>query len=154
MRAYKVFAIENGTVIDHIPAENGPTLINLLGLHKSGSIVTMGTNFTSKKMGKKDVVKIENRELTPDEFNQVALIAPEATINIIRNSKNVKKYTITLPTSFEKIIKCPNHKCITNAESCTTKFYSQMKGKLLNLRCHYCEKVFFADEVKNNITRL
>lgn len=152
MRTYKVFAIENGTVIDHIPAENGITLISLLGLHKRGTIVTMGTNFTSKLMGKKDVVKIENRELTPDEFNQVCIIAPEATINIIRDSKISKKYTIALPASFEKIIKCPNHKCITNHESCASKFYSQMKVKKLFLCCHYCEKVYSQEEIKNSIS--
>ncbi len=154
MRAYKVYSIENGTVIDHIPAENGLALISLLGLHRRGSVVTMGTNFASKKLGKKDIVKIENRELTPDEFNQVSLIAPMATINIIRASKNIKKYTIAMPAFFERIIKCPNHKCITNSEACATKFYSQMKGKSLSLRCHYCEKVFPQDEIKNHIPRL
>ncbi|HAZ28878.1 MAG TPA: aspartate carbamoyltransferase regulatory subunit [Candidatus Magasanikbacteria bacterium] len=147
MRAYKVFAIKDGTVIDHIPSGKAFALIELLGLHKSDSIVTMGTHFRSKKIGKKDIVKIEHKELSPEEVNQVSLIAPSASINIIRNFKVAKKFIITIPPVFKDIITCPNPKCITNSESAPSKFYSKMKNGHLALRCHYCEKIYMQEEL-------
>lgn len=147
MRAYKVYAIKQGTVIDHIPDGKGLPLIELLQLHAGNHIVTMGSHFQSKRMGKKDVVKIEHKELTPEEVNQVCLLAPTASINIIRNFKIIKKFTIETPEIFEGIIACPNPRCITNHETCVTKFYPKKDKKNLKVRCHYCEKIYPHQEI-------
>lgn len=149
MRAFKVFTIQDGTVIDHIPSGRALRLIQLLKLVDSGNIVTMGANFKSKKTSKgKDLIKIENKELTPDEVNRVALIAPEATINIIRNFEIAKKYTVELPEVFEDIGACPNPKCITNSDPHTPKFYPSLeKNETMRIKCHYCEKLFSPEEI-------
>lgn len=148
MRAFKVFAIKDGTVIDHIPAGRAIRLIRLLKLIESGNIVTMGANFQSSKTSAgKDLIKIENKELTPEEVNQVALFAPNATINIIRDTKIAKKFTVELPGVFEQIGKCPNPKCITNMDPQEPKFYPEFDKKDMKVRCHYCEKLFSPNEI-------
>ncbi len=148
MRAFKVFAIQDGTVIDHIPGGQAIRLIQLLKLIQNGNIVTMGANFKSKKNSKgKDLIKIEKKELTPEEVNQVALIAPQATINIIRDYKIAKKFTVELPEIFENIGSCPNPKCITNDQPHGAKFYPFFENKEMKVKCHYCEKLFNPEEI-------
>ncbi|MDO8509565.1 MAG: aspartate carbamoyltransferase regulatory subunit [bacterium] len=151
MTALKVDAIKNGTVIDHIPAGKAIKLITLLGLDDGEKTITIGRYFKSKKTERKDIVKIEDKELTPHEVNQVYLVAPEATINIIRNSTITKKFTVELPTLFENIVICPNAKCISNHEICTTKFYPKKNGKESRLYCHYCEKIFSSEEINKSL---
>ena len=114
----KIKAIENGTVIDHITANKALHILKILGLPDDETTnVTVAMNVSSGEIGRKDIVKIENRELDHEELNQVALIAPKATINIIRDFKPIKKDKIVLPTKITSIIKCTNPKCITNLES-------------------------------------
>ena len=147
MRVYKVYAIKNGTVIDHIPEGKGLEIIDLLNLRQWKKTVTLGIGFSSKKHGKKDLVKIENKELSPEEVNKIAIIAPTATLNIIRNFKNAKKFKVEIPEIIEGIIKCANPACITNHDNVKTKFYRE-QGKKLSLRCHYCERYFNKDELE------
>ncbi|MDP2684614.1 MAG: aspartate carbamoyltransferase regulatory subunit [bacterium] len=147
MRIYKVYAIKNGTVIDHIPEGKGLDIIDLLNLRQWKKIVTLGIGFTSKRLGKKDLIKIEDKELTPEEVNKIAIIAPTATINIIRNFKRAKKFRVKIPDMIEGIVKCANPACITNHDNVSTKFY-QEKGKKPKLRCHYCERYFEHEELE------
>lgn len=151
MSALKVDAIKNGTVIDHVPAGKAIKLVTLLKLDDEDKVITIGRFFKSKKTDRKDIIKIEDKELTPHEVNQVYLIAPGATINIIQNHTIVKKFTVVMPKSFENIITCPNSKCISNHENCTTKFYPKMDGKESKLYCHYCEKIFTAEEINKSL---
>lgn len=146
-RILKVHAIKNGTVIDHIPAGRGLTLVKLLKLFSHKGVVTIGLNFESKKLTQKDIIKIEKRELTPDEVNQVAIFAPTATLNIIRQFGVVKKTRLQIPKVIKRVLRCPNPNCITNAEHVMTKFYSQIEKKKLLLSCHYCEKTFSEEEI-------
>ena len=114
----KIKAIENGTVIDHITANKALHILKILGLPDSETKnVTVAMNVSSKEIGRKDILKIENRELDHTELNQIALIAPKATINIIRNFEPVKKHKIILPDKITSILKCTNPKCITNYEN-------------------------------------
>lgn len=138
--------IENGTVIDHIQAGIGLKVASLLNLEKSHFTSVILMNVWSKKLGKKDVVKIENRELTGKEVNRIALIAPSATLNIIRNWEVVEKREISLPKILEEVIKCPNKNCITNYEEISSKFIVEEKEPL-KLRCYFCERVFTREEV-------
>ncbi|PIY96644.1 MAG: aspartate carbamoyltransferase regulatory subunit [Candidatus Kerfeldbacteria bacterium CG_4_10_14_0_8_um_filter_42_10] len=147
MRAFKLYAIKDGTVIDHIPEGKGLKIIHLLGLDRGcNNIVTLGMCFNSKRYGKKDVVKIEKRELTNEEVNKIAVIAQTATLSIIRNYKIVKKHQVNIPDVLEKIICCPNSNCVTNHEPVKTKFLITKK-KPIQLNCYFCERAFGLEEV-------
>jgi aspartate carbamoyltransferase regulatory subunit len=138
--------IENGSVIDHIIAGKGMKVINILRLNPEESAVLL-MNVPSRKLGRKDIVKIENRELTSSEVNKISIISPTATLNIIENSKVKEKKGVALPNVLENIIKCPNINCITNSnEPMRTKFIIEKKEPV-KLRCSYCEKVFNSDEI-------
>ena len=135
----KIRAIENGTVIDHITANKALHILKILGLPDGDTKnITIAMNVSSAEIGRKDILKIENRELDSEELNQVALIAPKATINIIRDFKPIKKDKIVLPEKISSILKCTNPKCITNNEPMETIFDVIDKENTV-LKCHYCE---------------
>src|SRR3990172_8246878 len=92
----KVSAIRNGTVIDHISSDATFKVADILQVHHGQDMVLVGVNLPSARLGKKGIVKIENRELTPDEVDKIALIAPLATLNIIRNFKVIGKARVKL----------------------------------------------------------
>lgn len=146
----KIKAIENGTVIDHITANKSLHILKILGIPNSEVVnVTIAMNVSSKEIGKKDILKIENRELDYNELNQIALIAPKATINIIRNFKPIKKDKINLPSKITSILKCTNPKCITNYgnEPIKTTF-NVIKKEPPIVRCHYCEKLIGTKDIE------
>lgn len=146
----KVKPIENGTVIDHITANKALHILKILGLPDEDVInVTVAMNVSSRETGRKDIVKIENREIDHEELNQIALIAPKATINIIRNYEVIKKDKIILPQVIKSIIKCTNDKCITNYENepINSKF-NVIESQPPVLRCHYCEKLIKNEDIE------
>lgn len=148
-RPYKLYKIVNGIVIDHIPTFQALKVIRVLGVDKDhDSIVSIGTNFTSGKMGSKDVVKIENKELTEEELNKIAIIAPTATINWIQKETLVKKQKVELPNILKGIVHCANPNCITRHEDMKTIFYPIKEGDGLKLKCYYCERTFERDDVE------
>ena len=146
----KIKAIKNGTVIDHITANKALHILKILNLpDPETKNVTVAMNVSSAEIGRKDILKIENRELDPEELNQVALIAPKATINIIRDFKPVKKDKIVLPEKITGIINCTNPKCITNYENepITPKF-NVIQSYPPVVRCHYCEKLIKTEDIE------
>ncbi|MDO5859462.1 aspartate carbamoyltransferase regulatory subunit [Methanobrevibacter sp.] len=145
----KIKAIENGTVIDHISANKALHILKILGLPDNETQnVTIAMNVSSKQIGRKDILKIENRELDHKELNQVALIAPKATINIIRNFETVKKDKIILPDKITSIIKCTNPKCITNYKNePITPIFNVINKYPPVVRCHYCEKLIKTEDI-------
>jgi aspartate carbamoyltransferase regulatory subunit len=145
-KSLTVSAIHSGTVIDHIAAGEALTIIRFLGLSMHKKTVTVGFNLPSRAMGAKDIIKVEGRELTPAEVNQLAIVAPAATVNIIRNYKLSKKFSVALPKRIERFVSCPNKNCITNHERVATLF-SVEKRKAIVLTCAYCEKVFNREEI-------
>lgn len=145
-KTFKVDAIKNGTVIDHITSGKGLLIIELLGLKNWLHPVTLGANFSSQRMGKKDLIKVENKEISTDEVNKIALISPKTTINIIRNYKITKKVKVVIPKMLEDIIQCPNPACVTNHEPVKTRFFFA-KNKKTVFRCVYCERYFAQDEI-------
>lgn len=149
LRAFKVFAIKNGTVIDHIPAGRAMILVKVLKLCKHDKVVSLGLNFKSKALKKKDLIKVEDKELTPEEISQVAILVPKATINIIRDYKVYKKFQPEMPEEIMKLIKCPNPKCITNNEAVITKFHPLDS----TYKCHYCERAFTEEEIISEINK-
>jgi aspartate carbamoyltransferase regulatory subunit len=144
----KVKRIENGTVIDHISKGQALNVLKVLGIfkHMPASSVTVAINVPSKLLGSKDIVKIENRELKEDEVGKIALISPDATINIIRNCKVVKKKKVSIPDIILGVIRCSNINCIANSEKVQTKFYVEKKEPL-KLRCHHCERVMRQEDI-------
>ena len=136
----KVSALENGTVLDHIPAENVYRALDILGLKGISNQITIGINLNSKLFGKKGIIKIADRFFEDDELNKLALIAPHATVNIIRNFKVVEKKKLTMPEEIEGIAKCMNPKCITDHQPVKTRFAVIEEGNEISLLCHYCEK--------------
>ncbi|WP_296789865.1 aspartate carbamoyltransferase regulatory subunit [uncultured Methanobrevibacter sp.] len=145
----KIKAIENGTVIDHITANKALHILKILGLPDEDTHnLTVAMNVSSKEIGRKDILKIENRELDHRELNQVALIAPKATINIIRNYEPVKKDKIILPDKITSILKCTNPKCITNYENePITPIFNVIEKNPTVVRCHYCEKLIKSEDI-------
>lgn len=146
----KIKAIENGTVIDHITANKALHILKILGLPNSDTTnVTIAMNVRSGEIGRKDIVKIENRELDYNELNQIALIAPKATINIIRDYKPIKKDKIILPKKITSIIECTNPKCITNYENePITPIFHVIETSPTVVRCHYCEKLIKKEDIE------
>ncbi len=137
----KVSALENGTVLDHIPAENVYKALDILGLKGISNQITIGINLNSKLFGKKGIIKIADRFFEDDELNRLALIAPHATVNIIRNFQVVEKKKLVMPERIEGLAKCMNPKCITNHQPVKTKFTVIGEGDKISLLCHYCEKI-------------
>ena len=136
-----VSALENGTVLDHIPAENVYKAIDLLNLRGLESQITIGINLASKLYGRKGIIKIADRFFEDEELNRLALIAPKATVNVIRDFKVVEKKKITMPKEIIGMAKCMNPKCVTNHQPIKTRFTTIAKGDEISLLCHFCEKV-------------
>lgn|SRR5574344_2451578 len=134
-----VSAIENGTVIDHIPVDTVLMVLSILGLDKYEDEVLIGNNLNSKKYGKKGIIKARNKFFEQDDINKIALVAPNATLIVIRDYEVVEKKFVEIPEKIEKILKCINPNCITNKETIETKF-NVIEEKPLKVQCHYCEK--------------
>lgn len=151
----KIKAIENGTVIDHIPANESLHILKILNLPQPQiNNVTIAMNVSSQFLRRKDILKIENRELDTEEINQIALIAPQSTINIIRDYKPIIKRKIELPDEITSIIKCTNLKCISNKhnEPLKSKFHVIQKNPPA-VRCHYCEKLIKTEDIEKQFEK-
>jgi aspartate carbamoyltransferase regulatory subunit len=134
-----VSKIKDGTVIDHITSGYALDVAKILGINRlEKRVITIAINVPSKNFKRKDIVKIEGRELNPQEVHKIALLAPHATINIIRNYRVVEKQRVKLPKIIEDIMKCANPACISNSnEPVQPRFYVEDEEPLL-LKCHYC----------------
>ena len=141
-----VAAIENGTVIDHIPAEKTYQVVNLLQLEKMETPVTIGYNLPSKKIGKKGIIKVANKYFTDEEINRLSVVAPNIGLSIIKDYEIVEKKTVKTPDTLKGIVKCNNPKCITNNEPMKTRFHVIDKENVV-LQCHYCELKIKKEEV-------
>ena len=135
-----VSVIKDGTVIDHVPASVLFNVVSILNLDKLETMVTFGNNLGSKKLGKKGIIKLSKVFFKDEDINKIALVAPSAKLNIIRNFEVVEKRVVEIPDEIVGIVKCVNPKCITNNQPVTTKFYVLSKDTL-RLKCHYCEKI-------------
>ncbi len=131
-----VAAIKNGTVIDHIPSDKTYQVAQLLRLQELQTPVTIGYNFLSKKLGKKGIIKVEDKFFTDEEISRLSVVAPNIVLNIIRDFEVIEKKTVTTPDEIKGIVKCNNPKCITNNEPMKTHFH--VSNGILT--CHYCEK--------------
>ncbi|MCS7131011.1 MAG: aspartate carbamoyltransferase regulatory subunit [Archaeoglobaceae archaeon] len=141
-RELVVSKIREGTVIDHIPAGKAILVLKILGIdERTKETVSMALNVPSKKMGTKDIVKVEGLFIKEEELNKIALIAPNATINLIRDYEIEKKFKVKLPEVVKGILKCPNRMCISNSkEPVVSIFYIKVEDNKVFAKCHYCGK--------------
>lgn len=140
MKELKIPLIKNGTVIDHIKAGNAVKVLHILGIPKtSSSIVSVAMNVRSR-LGKKDIVKVENREIDPNEINKIALIAPKATINIIREYEVAKKYRVKLPDEIIGIVRCSNPTCVSNSSEPVKSRFIVINKDTPQIKCYFCER--------------
>ncbi len=138
----EVRALENGTVIDHIPSECLFKIIRILDLEKETHRITIGNNLESNRMGLKAIIKINERYCQQEELNRIAVVAPRVKINIIKDFEVIEKRQVTVPESVEGFVKCANPKCVTNHEPVRTAFsVEQSPEGAISLRCRYCEKI-------------
>lgn len=144
----KVAALRNGTVIDHIPADKLYKVVSILHLDNCEQQITIGNNLDSAKVGKKGIIKISERAFAEDETNKIALIAPNAKINIVRDYQVVEKRPLVLPEEIREIVQCGNPNCITNNQPVSTKFHVLNRDGETLLKCHYCEREVKMEEVK------
>lgn len=147
-RQLLVRRIKDGTVIDHI--ESGKALLVLRTLDitgKEGSVITVALNVPSSKHDKKDIIKVENKFLETNETNKLALIAPHATINIIKEYRLVEKRKIQLPDSIIGVFKCPNLKCVTNSDEYIKPVINIIDKEKIILRCRYCFRTLTINEL-------
>ena len=148
-RRLLVDKIRSGTVIDHIEAGRALDVLRILGISgKEGFLVAVVMNVDSKKLGKKDIVKVEGLELSREQVDLIALISPRATINIVRDYEVVTKYRVTVPSRVRGLLRCVNPNCITNQprEPLETSFTVRGPEPLV-LVCDYCGSRLTRDDV-------
>jgi len=142
----KVSKLRNGAVIDHLRPGTAMKAIEVLGA-ADGSTLSIGMYLESSKMGRKDILKIENKILTQKEIDKIAVLSPEATLCNIRDFKVVQKIKAHLPKEIAAIVRCNNPKCITNHEKITTHF-TVVSEDPIKVRCGYCERAMTGDEIE------
>lgn len=139
MEELRIRPIRNGTVIDHIARGQALNVLRILGVDSSTrDVVSVAMNVQSEKLGRKDVVKVEGREIDSREADLVSLIAPDATVNVVRDYEVQEKYSVGMPGVIRGVIRCPNGNCITNTREPVETEFDVLDGEL---RCVYCEKV-------------
>jgi aspartate carbamoyltransferase regulatory subunit len=139
----RVSKIENGTVIDHITGGQALNVLAILGIDGTGGeVVSVGMNVPSDRLGRKDVVKVEGRELSQSELDVLSLIAPAATINIIRAYDVVEKDRVERPERVSGVLQCPNHNCITAEDEPVQARFDVLDD---GVRCLYCETIIRED---------
>jgi aspartate carbamoyltransferase regulatory subunit len=143
-----ISAIKHGVVIDHVTAGQALTIIKLLQLSEHNKPIMLGVNLPSISMGTKDLIKLENCTLTDEEYDKIAVLSPNVTINIIEEYQVNDKMKLELPDTIANITPCPNAHCITNHEPVGSLFVINKRGPYtIQLRCHYCRKQFTQSEL-------
>ena len=142
-----VSAIKEGTVIDHIPATALFKVVSLLNLDHLDTMITIGNSLGSSKLGKKGIIKLSKVFFEDHEINKIALVAPCAKLNIIKDFDVVEKRVVEIPDEIVGIARCVNPKCITNNEEVTTRFEVVSKSEV-KLKCYYCEKITDQDNIE------
>jgi aspartate carbamoyltransferase regulatory subunit len=131
--------IKNGIVIDHIKAGQGIKVFNWLGLEKASYTVAFVVNACSERMGRKDIIKIDNTITI--NFDILGLIDPNITVNIIENEVITEKIKLRLPERVENVLNCKNPRCITSTEKYIPHVFHLENPELRTYRCEYCDEI-------------
>jgi len=149
MEELKIKPIEDGTVIDHIPQGQSLNVLRVLGVDSSTrDVVSVAMNVPSDAMGRKDIVKVEDREIGSKEADIIALIAPDVTVNVIRGFEVRDKYEVSMPDEIRGVLDCPNPNCITNTREPVETIFDVRDGEI---RCDYCGTVL-SDDVADHLS--
>ena len=147
-KTLKISKIKEGTVIDHIPAGKGLKVLSILGISENGTnTVSIAMRVQSGHLGQKDVVKVENRSLGKDELDKLSLLAPEASISIIRNFEIVEKFKLSIPDSVSGIFECQNQNCISKTREPVTPSFQVISKKPIVVKCVFCERTIAEGEI-------
>ena len=149
----RVTAINNGTVIDHIPAGTALAVLRMLGISDDrSSPISLVMNVPSSKHGRKDIIKVEDRELTQHELDRLALIAPKASVAIIRSYSVAEKREVTIGEELVNIARCTFSNCITiNPREPQNHRLRVVNGDPIALRCRYCGRPQDMSELVDNL---
>ena len=148
MEELKIRPIRNGTVVDHIPQGQALNVLRVLGVDSSTrDVVSVAMNVPSDAMGRKDIVKVEDTEIDSTEADVIALIAPEATVNVVRDYEVREKYDVSMPDEIRDVLSCPNPSCITNSREPVETVFDVRDGEM---RCDYCGNVL-RDEIAEHL---
>ena len=140
--------IKEGTVLDHVEPGRSLRVLSALNISgEEGNTVTIAMNVPSSKMVKKDIVKIASRFLSPEETNRIALIAPRATVNLVKDYKVIEKRRVELPEAFTNVFKCPNPTCISNSKEPIIPVVEVVKKTPPLLRCKYCARLLQPEDL-------
>ena len=134
-----VNTIKNGLVIDHIRAGSGPRIFSWLGLDKASYRVALIMNVPSQRLGKKDIIKIDN--IINIDYSVLGFIDPNITVNVVQNEEIVRKIELVLPDKVENVIRCKNPRCITTTESYLNQIFRLVDGTRREYRCEYCDEL-------------
>jgi aspartate carbamoyltransferase regulatory subunit len=142
VRELKITPIKNGTVIDHIGNGLALEVLRIIGVRDldKDSTVSVALHVRSQKIGWKDIVKVENMELSPRKVNAIALVSPTATIAIIRDYQVREKRSVDLPERIVGVVRCPNPSCISNQNEPVESEFEVARRRPVVLRCAYCER--------------
>jgi aspartate carbamoyltransferase regulatory subunit len=144
----KIPPIKDGIAIDHLPKNTAIKVAWILNVGKEDmGMVTLGMNLQSTKLGSKDVLKIEGRDLTDKEINKIAIIAPNATVSFIKNYEVEEKINVSLPKKIDGILRCSNPRCITRSQDMKTRFEVVSK-KPIEIKCYYCERLMKEEDIE------
>lgn len=147
MKQLEVSAIRNGTVIDQIDSKSTFIVADILKIQKEKQVVLVGINLSSSRLNKKGIIKIAGKSLTQAEVNKIALVAPDATVNIIKDYEVVRKIKVQLPDVIEDIVKCLNPNCVSNNQPVNNKTHVVNKNPV-KLKCHYCERLMSVKDIE------
>ena len=143
--------IKEGTVIDHIDEGKGLQVLNALRIDGTdGSLITIALNVPSGKFKKKDIIKVEDKFLKDDDTNKLAVIAPKATINMIKDYKLVEKRRVSLPNEIDRIFRCSNPDCITNSSEHMESVMDVVDKEGRVLKCRYCSRILDVNRIDYN----
>jgi len=142
-RELRVSKIQSGSVIDHIAGGQALNVLAILGIDGGeGEVVSVAMNVPSGRLGRKDIVKVEGRELSQDEVDVLSLIAPAASINIVRDYEVVEKHRVERPASVSGVLECPNRHCISREDEPVESRFAVLDD---GVRCEYCETIIRED---------
>lgn len=134
--------LKNGIVIDHVVSGKGIHIITLLAEKTAGHRVILLQHAESRKMGTKDLIKLEDVKLEDTDLQFISLFAPNATVNFIENEEVVRKHSVKAPEMVSGLIRCPNARCITNDPGEAEFLVSRLKRVKTGYICDYCEQVW------------
>lgn len=141
--------IELGIVIDHIPAGQGIKILEIISKSEGMKDValSLGINYQSKKLVRKDLIKLQMEYLSPEILQQISIVVPGVTIKAIKNFNVHSKVVVKPPKEIRNLLECKNPNCITNSEKHVETFFTSIEENCKKIRCEYCERVFELNEL-------